>query len=189
MTVIQEIAVEPSIRDMHFACDLARCKGACCTMPGGLGAPLLPEEIAEIEKAFPQVQKYLSDEHLQVIEEEGLVDERFAGYVTPCVDNRACVYVYYEGKIAKCAFEKAYLNGETEWRKPLSCHLFPIRVDGGASSKLRYESLPECDSAVAKGKRLNIPLSEFLREPLIRAFGQEWYDEFLKEQQTANIET
>ncbi len=188
MTVIQEITLDPPIREIHFACNLGQCKGACCTMPGGLGAPLLPEEIAEIEKAFPQVQKYLSVKHLQAIEERGLVDSRFSGYVTPCVDNRACAYVYYEGEIAKCSFEKAYLKGETKWRKPLSCHLFPIRVDGG-SKTIRYEPIPECDPALANGRHLKIPLSKFLEEPLIRAFGQEWYDEFLKEQQIATTAT
>lgn len=180
MTVIDEIGVDESIPHTQFACDLQRCKGACCTMPGGLGAPLLESEIQEIEKAFPAIQKYLSEKHLTVLEETGFAEKVYDGFVTPCVDNRACAFVTYDGDVAKCSFEKAYLNGEIQWRKPISCHLFPIRVDRGRWISLRFESIAECEPALKRGSREQIGLVPFLKEPLTRAFGSQWYEELLK---------
>lgn len=178
MIIIQEIAVEEDIAMRQFACDLNQCKGACCTMPGAMGAPLLESEIEEIRKAFPYVRKYLSPEHLAVIEKADLFDRQLGGYVTPCVNEGACAFVTYDGDIAKCSFEKAYLAAEIEWRKPISCHLFPIRVDRDAGPRLRYESIPECTSALARGSKESIFLSDFLKESLSREFGMKWYDEF-----------
>jgi hypothetical protein len=181
MMIIQEITVADDVADRQFACDLAQCKGACCTMPGAMGAPLLESEIVEIHKASPYIRKYLSPEHLDAIERSGLFKSQFGAYVTPCVNDGACVFVTYEGDVAKCSFEKAYIAGEIEWRKPISCHLFPLRVDRGVRKHLRYESIPECTPALARGNREAIFLSDFLKDSLSREFGTEWYNEFTQQ--------
>ena len=149
-------------------------------MPGPKGAPLLRSEIEEIERAFPVIKKYLDEDHLHAIETQGLVDRSSGGATTTCFDNRACVFVTYELGIAKCAFEKAYWNKEIAWRKPISCHLFPIRVDHGFTTHVRYESIGECSAALRKGELENVSLSQFLKDALVRAFGDKWYGEFLE---------
>ncbi|HEY4612810.1 MAG TPA: DUF3109 family protein [Bacteroidota bacterium] len=178
MFLIQETIVDGSIATTKFACDLERCKGACCTLHGGRGAPLLESELDEIRNAFPAVKKYLSEKHLQTIETHGLFEGGPGDYSTACVDNRACVFVTYEHGIARCSFEKAYLNGEVSWRKPSSCHLFPIRVDSRERKHLRYEFLAECAPALERGEREGIFLSDFLDDALTRELGNEWYTEF-----------
>ena len=168
------------IASIRFACDLARCKGACCTMPGSRGAPLREEELEEIEKAYPSVRKYLSFRHKDTIEERGLVQGRKGDYTTQVVQNQACVFAFFEGEIAKCAFEKAFQNNEIVWRKPISCHLFPIRIGPGIPERLRFESIAECQPALERGANEGIWLSEFLRDSLTRAFEENWYEEFHK---------
>ena len=177
-TMLDQFLIDPGIPKARFACDLGRCKGACCTMPGQRGAPLLDEEIEEIEKAYPVVQKYLSFRHKDTIEERGLVQGRKGDHTTQVVDRNACVFANFEGAIAKCSFEKAYLNGEISWRKPISCHLFPIRVSPGLPTKLRYEEIAECRPAIERGETSQMPLSEFLQTALTRAYGETWYEEF-----------
>ena len=170
MYLIGEIAVDPSVTGTKFACDLNACKGACCTFPGGRGAPLNDEEILEIERLYPVIKQYLPSEHLSVIEQHGLVDGEPGNYATQCVDGKACVFVYYEGAIAKCAFERAYVEQKTSWQKPLSCHLFPVRIrkDG---KEIHYEYFSECHPALDRGEKENITLSKFVSAPLERAFG------------------
>jgi hypothetical protein len=147
-------------------------------MPGHRGAPLLDEELEEIEKAYPIIMKYLSYRHRDTIEERGLFQGRRGDYTTQVVDRRACAFVVFESGIAKCAFEKAYLNDEISWRKPISCHLFPIRVGREVPTTLRYEQIPECRPALERGRLEEIPLVEFLKVALTRAYGEAWYEEF-----------
>jgi hypothetical protein len=170
--------VAEDIAKVQFACDLTRCKGACCTMPGARGAPLREEELGEIEKAYPTVRKYLSFRHKDTIEERGLVQGRKGDYTTQVVQNQACVFAFFENGIAKCAFEKAYLDNEIGWRKPISCHLFPIRVTLGEPERLRFESIAECQPAAERGTTEHVWLSEFLGDSLTRAYGESWYQEF-----------
>jgi len=177
--VLKGMLVDDAITDVKFACDLSRCKGACCTIPGHRGAPLLDEEVEEVEKAYPIVRRYLSYRHRDTIEERTMFQGRPGDYTTQVVDRQACVFVIFEEGIAKCAFEKAYLNNEIGWRKPISCHLFPIRVDRGLPMRLRYEQIQVCQPAMELGQQQGISLSEFLRTALLRAFGDTWYDEFL----------
>jgi hypothetical protein len=173
--------VSVDIASVRFACDLAKCKGACCTMPGSRGAPLREEELEEIDKAYPMIRKYLSFRHKDAIEERGLVQGRKGDYTTQVVQNQACVFAYFDNGIAKCAFEKAFLNNEIAWRKPISCHLFPIRVTPGVPERLRFESIAECQPASERGSSERIWLSEFLRDSLTRVFGDEWYTGFRKD--------
>ncbi len=181
MFVIREIRIDEDVADARFACDLAACKGACCTLPGGRGAPLQDREAAMLESVLPVVRKYLPPGHLKVIERSGMVEGDHGDRTTVCVDRRACVFVCYEDGIARCSIEKAYFAGEIPWRKPMSCHLFPLRVSPGPGSGMRYERISECSSAVALGRRKDVPLHTFLRDALVRSFGEEWYDDFRKE--------
>jgi hypothetical protein len=178
MFLIKETMVDGQIATMKFSCDLGRCKGACCTLQGGRGAPLLDHERDEIRTAYPVVAKYLNPEHLQAIAARGLYEGRAGSYTTACVNDRACVFVTYEDGIARCSFEKAFLNKEISWRKPVSCHLFPIRVDQGPRERLRFEFLAECAPALERGEREGTHLSDYLREALTRVYGPEWYKEF-----------
>jgi hypothetical protein len=178
MFSVQNTTIDNSIAELKFACDLAQCKGACCTMPGPKGAPLTEQECKEIDRAFPVIRKYLNEDHLRVIDEQGLVERSGNEITTNCFEHRACVFVTYESGVAKCSFERAFFNGEIGWRKPLSCHLFPIRVDRGIENHLRYESIPECSPAIQRGNTENIYLSDFLKDSLIRLYGEKWYAEF-----------
>lgn len=144
-------------------------------MKGGTGAPLEADELEEIEKAFPSAKRFLPKEHLAVIQEEGLWKYHLGTPVTPCIDDHACVFVTYEDAIAKCAFEKAFLLGESTWQKPLSCHLFPVRVDRGGIDRLRFEFIEECRPALGHGAKTSTKALDFVREALVRAFGDEWW--------------
>jgi len=181
MFVIGEVAIDEAIAYERFACDVVKCQGACCILPGGRGAPLGDDELIELERAFPIIEKYLPERHRKAIEHSGLFESRQGRYTTACVDNEDCVFVYYENRIARCSLEKAYHNGEIFWRKPLSCHLFPIRVLFNQTDILHYEKITECLPAVEQGCRKNILLHEYLKEPLIRKFGESWYSDFQTE--------
>ncbi len=179
MIVIQEIAVEDSAAGTPFACDLHACKGACCTMPGSKGAPLLDEELEHLHAFYPAVSHFLPAEHREVIARHGLANGLPGDQTTTVVNDRACVFVYYDDGIARCAFERGYLEGLIPWRKPLSCHLFPLRVNrGGEIEHIRLEQIPECRAAYQNGAVRGIPVSDFLRDALTRAYGPQWYDEF-----------
>ena len=162
----------------HFGCDLSVCKGACCTLPGALGAPILKSEISEIERVYPIVKKYLQPEAIDVIERRGLWQrEKDGSFTIPAIRGRDCIFVTRDGDVAKCAIEKAYRAGEIEgFPKPISCHLYPIRIyptDRQDNYHITYEEIPECKGGRARGKREKIPLLDFLESPLVRALGEE----------------
>lgn len=180
MIVIGEAVVEESVENASFCCDLKSCKGACCTLPGGRGAPLEDDEILEIEKAFPLARRFLSDRSLHAIETQGMFNGLPGDLATTCIENRECVFVFFEEGIAKCSFERAFEQGLTDWRKPISCHLFPIRIRHVGQEYLRYEEIDECAPGRARGKEQAVLLSDFLREPLTRKYGEQWYARFLK---------
>lgn len=175
MILIDEIFVDEEILTTKYCCHLDICEGACCTFPGEWGAPLLEIEIPKIENCLEQSKKYLSERSLNILKEQGFV-EWHNSPTTVCIEKKDCVFVYYEGKIAKCALEKAFLNGETDFKKPISCHLFPIRVRYQDQISIYYQRIDECESALNYGKEKNIYLVDFLKEPLSRAFGDDWYN-------------
>lgn len=184
MIQIDNILIDEDIVKAKFSCDLKKCKGACCTFPGEYGAPLLDSEIAQIEKALPEAKKYLSPKSLKVLEQDGFFEGSDGDYSTVCIDKKDCVLVFYEGDVAKCALEKAFFDGKAEFRKPISCHLFPIRVGSFGGSYLYYEKISECEPAKEKGKAEEIPLYESLKDSLTRSFGEKWYsklDSYIKE--------
>ncbi len=180
MLYIRNILIEEDIVSSYFECNLQKCKGACCTFPGEFGAPLANEEIYAVEACLPQAMKYLSEKSKRYIEGNGWFDSSSNGLTTKCIGKKDCVFVYYDGKIAKCALEKAFFNKETVFRKPISCHLFPIRVSNGKDKRLYYMQIDECKNARKTGKQNNIKLAEFLCEALKRAYGAEFYQD-LKE--------
>jgi hypothetical protein len=173
-----DFEVEGRIARTKFACDLSVCKGACCTMPGAVGAPILEHEIAELERVLPTVAKYLSPDQLRVIDDKGVyVRDRQGGLSVPVVNNADCVFVTYEGDIAFCAIELAHRKGELAgFPKPISCHLFPIRIYPTRRDNtyyICYEEFEECEGGRSRGKSDEMPLVEFLTGPLMRALGEE----------------
>ena len=177
MVIVENTLIDDAVTSSAFCCDLKACKGVCCCLEGGRGAPLTDDEVQLIAEAFPAAREYLGARSLDVIARDGLVEGWAGSYATPCIDHRECVFVYFDDGIARCAFERAYNEGKTRWRKPISCHLFPIRVRHFGQTVLRYEQIPECLPAREHGAACNIPLVDFLRDPLIRAFGNSWYSQ------------
>lgn len=178
MLRVRDTLVDVGMCEVQFACDLGACRGACCTMPGPRGAPLRDAEIENIHLWYPQIEHLLPEKHRIIIDERGPYQGTPGDFTTTCVDNRACVFVFFDRGIAKCAFEHAHMSGEIPWRKPISCHLFPVRVRYGGLSELRFEYISECRSALDRGCVQGTYLSDFLRSSLTRAFGEEWYDVF-----------
>ncbi len=176
--MVRNPLIDDQIPKAHFACDLERCKGACCTMPGPRGAPVMDEEVEKIEEAYPFIRKYLTFRHKDTIEERGLIQGRQGDHTTQVVDGRACVFVVFENGIATCAFEKGFLNHEIGWPKPISCHLFPIRISQQPPFSLRFDFITECQPAIERGQREKVSLWKFLEPSLVRAFGEEWYRDF-----------
>jgi hypothetical protein len=172
---IENITLGKEIAQTRFACDLTRCKGACCTIESNYGAPLLDEEVETISKILEIIKEYLPGKHKQIIDREGFYEKKDNKLMTTSVENRACVFVNFENGIAKCGIEKAFLDGKTDFRKPISCHLFPIRIEDFGGDVLRYEKFEECSPALTKGEKENINLIDFLEESLIRKFGKNWF--------------
>ena len=172
---IENITFGREIAQTRFACDLKKCKGACCTIESEYGAPLLNEEVETISKILEIVKEYLPEKHKQIIDSEGFYEKKENKLMTTSVENRACVFVNFENGIAKCGIEKAFLDGKTDFRKPISCHLFPIRNEDFGGDILRYEKFEECSPALNKGEKENINLVDFLEESLIRKFGKNWF--------------
>lgn len=184
MFIIGEAVIDDVVGRTSFCCDLKKCKGACCTLPGGRGAPLEDDEVLELQKAYPIAREYLSQRALDAIEGQGMVEGSPGSYTTTCIDHRDCVFVYHDGDIAKCSLERAYEEGRTDWRKPLSCHLFPIRIRTFGQDFIRYEQIDECEPGRNLGIVKLAKLHDFLKEPLTRKYGETWYQEFLNYCQT-----
>ncbi|MCF8240644.1 MAG: DUF3109 family protein [Melioribacteraceae bacterium] len=175
---MDEFIINREIVESKFTCDLEKCKGACCTMKSDFGAPVEKPEITIIDEYLPEIKKYLPEISSRIIEKEGFWENKSDLLLIKSVDKRDCVFVYYEGDIAKCAIEKAYFNGEIDFRKPISCHLFPIRVEDFGGRVLRYERYNECSPAVEKGEQTNLTVAEFCDDSLKRLFGIEKHQEF-----------
>jgi hypothetical protein len=175
LAVIDGVAVEGSLFTRRFACDVLKCKGACCSLPGGRGAPLLNSEIEQISDSLPAVLPLLSDEKRDIIKRIGFFEGEPGDYATTCIDDRDCIFVYREEEVAKCALERAFNDGKSSFRKPISCHLYPIRVNRFGGDVLRYHEIPDCRPAVARGESENIKVFEFVRTALVRQYGEDWF--------------
>jgi len=182
MFQIDDKIISDDIFEVKFVCDLKKCKGLCC-VEGDSGAQLEEKEILIIEKNLPILKKYIPEISQKIIEEKGFYEIDFEGdCVTTTVDDKECVFVYYdEHKIAKCSIEKAFINNEISFRKPISCYLYPIRLKYYKNFiAINYDKQKICNSALIKGKKENVPLFVFLKEPLIIKFGEEFYDALVK---------
>lgn len=171
-------SVDADVAVTEFACDLSVCKGACCTMPAARGAPVFASEIAVLEGVLPIVKKYLSDISLETISEKGVWKlEEDGEYTIPTIHGRDCVFVHWDGDVAKCAIQTAFNAEEISgYEKPISCHLFPIRIYPEAAADtfyICYETIDECSGGVVRGEKEHINLLDFLQSPLIRALGEE----------------
>jgi len=188
MFIIGEAVVDDAVSHASFHCDLEKCKGACCCIEGGRGAPLEDDEVLEIEKAYPIVKQYLGERSMRAIEASGLYDGSPGDFATTCIDQRDCVFVYYEHGIARCSFETAFERGEIDWRKPISCHLFPVRIRRFGKDVIRYEEIDECRPGRERGMAQEVPLHDFLREPLVHKYGETWYNKFLDQCKTRKVQ-
>jgi len=180
MIIVGKSLVSEELFEEFFVCDLNACKGACC-IEGDSGAPLDMDELERLEEVWPLVQKYMRPEGIKAIEKLGLYQMDPDGdLVTTLVDgNKECAFVKFDSKgIAKCALEEAYLAGETDWKKPISCHLYPVRLKELTEyTTVNYHRWQLCTPACACGAALKVPVYRFLKEPLIRKFGAEWFSE------------
>jgi hypothetical protein len=177
MIIIQETLVSDEIMDNDFACNLNACKGACC-VEGDEGALLDKDEIPMLRKIYPKVKEYLTPEGIEAIEKQGYYIVNDEGELkTPLIDNGPCAYTYYSEGIALCGIEKAYREKKIKWQKPVSCHLYPIRITKvGEYDALNYERWKICKPACVNGKQLQIPVFRFVKDALVRKYGQEYFD-------------
>ena len=177
------------IKENFFVCDLEACKGACC-VEGDSGAPLEDDETKILEEIYPFVKDYITEEGRQVIAAQGTwVIDSDGDKVTPTLGaNRECAYALYDERgILKCGIEQAYLDGKISWKKPISCHLYPIRVTKyDQYDALNYNRWHICDPACQLGKSLQVPLYVFLKEALVRKYGEAWYAELLEDIEGSN---
>jgi hypothetical protein len=183
LIVIDNILVSDDVIEKKFVCDLNKCKGGCCE-EGDAGAPLAKEELDIINELYEKVRSYLSPAALTAIEKKGKYTyNREFGWVTPTLetDREICVYGFRDKQgIIKCAFEQAYYDGLISWKKPVSCHLYPVIAKKGKHGdyeRVNYEPRePLCDPACALGKELQVPVYRFLKEALIRKYGEGFYE-------------
>ncbi len=174
--------ISEEIFENEFVCNLNACKGVCC-VDGDSGAPLENDEIRILDSIFEQVKPHLRKEGVSAIEDQGTyVEGEDGGWETPLVNGNECAYVVFsENGIAKCGIEEAYTNGAISWRKPISCHLYPVRIKEYTEfTAVNYHKWPICDSACSLGKELNTPIYKFVKKALIRKFGKKWYNDLEK---------
>jgi len=182
MIEIDDVLISDDIVNVHFCCDLPKCLGMCC-IEGDAGAPLEKEEAGILGNEMEVIFPYMTKEGANVIREKGVFEYDDDGeMVTPLVKHQDCAFVYYDNTIAKCAIERAWLNKKIDFQKPISCHLYPIRISKLHSGKtaINYHQWHICNNALQKGKKEDVPLYLFLKEPLIRFFGEDWYARFLE---------
>ncbi|MBS4064823.1 MAG: DUF3109 family protein [Chitinophagaceae bacterium] len=181
MIVIDNIYISDEVIEEQFVCDLHKCKGGCC-IDGDAGAPLTKEEMNEVKDAYEHVVPLLTDEGKKVVEEQGFYtyDKEF-GWVTPTISNGMCAYgLVDEQGIVKCSFEQVYNEGKTKWKKPISCHLYPIKISKSKNTENEYVNYeprdPMCNPGCALGKELKVPVYKFLKESLVRKYGEDVYE-------------
>jgi hypothetical protein len=192
MIIINETLVSEEILEEKFVCDLTACKGECC-VAGESGAPLEKEEIALLEAVYPKVKPYMDKAGVKAVKEQGVyVIDEDGDYTTPLIEGKQCAFVVFDPQgIATCAIEKAHKDGKIDYKKPISCHLYPIRINKTKTYEaLNYHRWSVCKPACACGSKLNVPVYKFLKDPLIRKYGTEWYEELelVKETLTSKAE-
>jgi hypothetical protein len=178
MIAIDNILISDEVIREQFVCDLLKCKGGCCE-DGDAGAPLEKEEMDRINEIYDIVKPYLTPSGVKEIEKNGRYQyDREFGWVTPTIQGKMCAYGFRDSKgIIKCGIEQAYYDGKTTWKKPLSCHLYPIKTGKTRTGEVvNYEPRETlCSPACVQGKKLKVPVYIFLKEALIRKYGEEFY--------------
>jgi hypothetical protein len=179
MLQIGKTIVSLDILDQEFCCDIRHCRGTCC-VEGDSGAPVTSEEVKQIKELYPQYEEYLSERNRSEIERQGFsVIDSDGDLVTPLAGNNECVYTFTDDEgNTKCAIEKAFLDKGSSFRKPVSCHLFPIRItEYKRYDAINYQQLVICKPGRNCGKNKKIPLWQYLKDPLIRKYGKRWFQE------------
>jgi hypothetical protein len=181
MFQIGKTLISEEIIENDFVCNLNACKGACC-VHGDAGAPLDDDEVQILADIYPKVKPFLRAEGIAAIEKQGTVvpDPDAPGkFDTPLINGAECAYVTFDEKgITKCGIEEAYIAGKIDWKKPVSCHLYPIRIRAYSEfTAVNYDRWYICDDACTLGKELQVPIYKFVKEALIRKFGEVWYEE------------
>lgn len=179
MIAIDNVLISDEVVEEQFVCDLNKCKGGCC-VDGDCGAPLTEEETRIIADLYPKIKHLIPETYQWAVAEQGTHtwDDEY-GYVTPTVNGGICAYGYYDDLgIVKCAIEKAWQEGITDFQKPISCHLYPIRItEMDEMEAVNYEPRPDlCKPACKLGKKLKVPVYQFLKGPLIRKYGEDFYE-------------
>ncbi len=179
MIAIDNVLLSDEIVEEHFVCDLQKCKGGCC-VDGDCGAPLTKDETKILKKIYPKIKDSLIPEYVAEIEKQGThTTDKEYGYVTPTVNGGICVYGYTdELGIVKCGIEKAWKEGKVDFRKPISCHLYPIRITSNPGYEaVNYEPRETlCKPACKLGDKLKVPVYVFLKEAIIRKYGDQFYE-------------
>lgn len=178
MIAIDNVLLSDEIIQEQFVCDLDKCKGGCC-VDGDCGAPLTEEETHIIAHIYPDIKSSLDPAYLPEIERQGThtMDNEY-GFVTPTVNGGICVYGYTDDAgVVKCGIEKAWKEGKTDFRKPISCHLYPIRITSHPGYEaVNYEPRPSlCKPACKLGQKLKVPVYKFLKDAIIRKYGEDFY--------------
>ena len=194
MIAIDNILISDEIVQEQFVCDLNKCKGGCC-VDGDAGAPLNKDELDKINEVYDAVLPYLTEESKRELQRQGkyVYDKEF-GWVTPTIESKVCVYgITDKNGIVKCGIEQAYNDGKVQWKKPISCHLFPIRIQQSKDKQTEYVNYEPredlCSAACALGKNLKVPVYVFLKESLIRKYGPEFYETLEATAQHMNSDT
>lgn len=179
MIIIEDTLISDEIYTECFVCDLPVCHGGCC-VHGDAGAPLDKDELAILNEIYPKVKPYMRTVGIDVVDETGTFVEDIDGeFTTPLVNKQECAYVFFdENNVAKCAIEKAWEEKEIDFKKPVSCHLYPIRITQYSNYEaVNYHRWPICDCARKNGNKLNVRIYEFLKDALIRKYGEDWYEQ------------
>ena len=182
MILVDDILISDDLKDTYFACNLSACKGDCCVL-GDAGAPLEENEISILEDYIDEIKPFMEPEGREVVELMGVFDyDAEGGYVTPLVNDEECAFVYIEKGVSLCAIEKAWIEGKLKYQKPISCHLYPVRLKKvGDSIAINYDKWSICAPALINGKKEGEPLYKYLKAPLIRKFGEEFYEKLCVE--------
>lgn len=190
MIMIDDILISDEVVEKQFVCNLKACKGACC-VEGDSGAPLEAEEVTLLQNDIAAIQPFLTPEGIAAIQQQGVFvkeeEDEYTGLATPLIEGKACAYVTYDNQgVASCGIEQAYLSGVITWKKPLSCHLYPLRIKNfDTVIAVNFDDWEICNPACKLGEELKVPVYQFVKEALVRKFGPEFY-EVLKQAATGH---
>lgn len=185
MIQIDDTIISTDVLEKEFVCNLNKCKGICC-VEGDSGAPLDEDELEILDQIYPKVKPFLTQKGIESIEKQGkYIKDWEDDWTTPLVNEKECAYVTFEENgMTKCGIEKAYEAGEIDYQKPISCHLYPIRVQEYEKfTAVNYHKWPICNDACSLGQELGVTVAEFVKNPLIRKFGETWYNQLMMAQE------